>query len=77
MKVVERVGEQVNMRKKVKKCGLKFMYSNQNSKSGNNIYDDFEMKVGVLPKAFLGMLYIISKLKKAGIQHFKQYINQS
>ena len=35
------------------------------------------MKVGVLPKTFLGMLYIVSKLEKAGIQLFKQYINQS
>ena len=43
IKVVERVGEQPNMRKKVEGYGLKFIHSNWNSNSSNNIYNDFEV----------------------------------
>ena len=43
MKVVERVGEQTNIRKKVEGYGLKFIHSNWNSNSSNNIYYDLEM----------------------------------
>ena len=47
MKVVERFGEQANMRKKIKEYGLKFIHSNWNLNSSCNIYYDFEMMFGV------------------------------
>ena len=47
MKVLERVGEQANRRKKVKGYSLNFKHSNWNSKS-SNIYYNFEVKYGVL-----------------------------
>ena len=59
------VGEQANTRKKVEGYGLKFIHSNWNSNSSNNIYYDFEVISRV------GILYIVLKLKKSGIQHFK------
>ena len=49
MKIMERVGKQENKRKKVEGYSLKFKHSNWNSKSGSNIYIDFEVKFGVLP----------------------------
>ena len=43
MKVMDKVGEQANMRKKVEGYGLKFIHSNWNSNSSNNIYYEFEV----------------------------------
>ena len=43
IKVMERVGEQPKMRNKVEGYGLKFIHSNWNSNSSNNIYNDFEV----------------------------------
>ena len=54
MKVVERIGEQENTRKKVEGYGLKFIHSNWNSNSSSNIYYDFEMIFGVLSKVIFG-----------------------
>ena len=54
MKVVERFGEQANMRKKIKEYGLKFIHSNWNLNSSYNIYYDFEMIFGVLSKVIFG-----------------------
>ena len=48
MKVLERIGEQANMRKKVEGYGLKFMHSNWNSNSSNNICYEFEVIFWVL-----------------------------
>ena len=54
MKVVERVGEQTNIRKKVEGYGLEFIHSNWNSNSSNNIYYDFEVIFGVFHKIIFG-----------------------
>lgn len=51
---MERIREQENMRKKVEGYSFKFIHSNWNSKSGSNIYYEFEMKFGVFPEVIFG-----------------------
>ena len=51
---MDKVGEQANMRKKDEGYGLKFIHSNQNSNSSNNIYYDFEVIFRVLFEVIFG-----------------------
>ena len=58
MKLMERVREQANTRKKVEGYGLKFIHSNWNSNSNSNIYYDFEVIFRVpIEVIFLHALY--------------------
>ena len=43
MKVVERVGEQANMRNKVEGYSLKFIHSNWNSNSSSTLQEKLEI----------------------------------
>ena len=65
MKVVERVGKQANMRKKVEGYGLKFIHSNWNSNSSSKIYYDFEMIFGILYEVIFGHAIYHLKLKNS------------
>ena len=42
-----------------------------NSKSGGNIYFEFEDKFRALFEVYFRHTYIVSKIKRLGVQHFK------
>ena len=65
MKVVERFGEQANMRKKIKEYGLKFIHSNWNLNSSYNIYYDFEMIFGVFFLDYFWACYILFRRSRS------------
>ena len=77
MKVLERIGEQANMRKKVEGYGLKFMHSNWNSNSSNNICYEFEVIFWVLIEVIFG--YTIYHFKSWEVRNptFQTVSNQS
>ena len=69
MKVMERVEEKANMRKKVGGHSLKFKH--RKSKSSNIIYFDFKVKSRALLEAIFGKSIYVPKFEKSEVQCFK------
>ena len=69
MKVMERVEEKANTRKKVEGHSLKFKH--RKSKSSSNIYFDFKVKSRALLEAIFGKSIYILQFEKSEVQRFK------